>query len=317
MAEPLTVVRDGTLRVEVLLRVFYVYPLYWYATHLAELRPLLDPRAPDLRWPVAWLEWVGIDTFAPWVLAFGFASAVLAVAMPERRWVRAAVFLGLLEVLALKYSYGKIHHLMHGWLFTTFLFIWAPNLSFDSRRARRSQRQATLLVFGAAQVVVCMTYSLAGLGKIVGTLYQVVRGEITPLHPSALARHLADRLIQTHADSLLGPWLIDHPLLLWPLMLGTVYLQFFAVWAAFRPRLHRLWGFGLASFHAMSILTLTIDFNPNIMLLAILLVASPTAPTRFDVQSVAQDLPLFGALLRRREKRFAVSGETALQPPRT
>jgi len=288
-----------------------VYPLYWFLSRLPELRPLLDPQAADFRWPVAWLGWVDASTFAPVVLGFGGFAALLGTFWPERRWVRFAVFFGLLEVLALKFSFGKVHHLMHGWLFASFLFTWLPARAFDAHRATRVERQSTLLVFSAAQVAVCMTYSLAGLGKVLGTAYQAVLGQVTPLHPSALARHMADRILQTHADSLLGPWMIEHALLMWPLMLATVFLQLFAVWAAFRPALHRLWGVALIGFHATSILTLTIDFNPNVMLLGLLFVASPTAPPGFDVRALVRDLPVVGALLGR---AMPARGSRALGP---
>jgi hypothetical protein len=312
LGPPLARLRHGAFRAEALLRVFYVYPVYWFASRLHELRPLLDPQAADFRWPVAWLNLVDPATFAPLVLAFGFATALLGALLPEKRAVRALVFLGLLEVLALKFSFGKIHHLMHGWLFSTFLFVWLPDRAFDAHRASRTDRQSTLLVFSAAQFAVAMTYSLAGLGKVLGTIYQATVGQITPLHPTALARHLADRILQTHADSLLGPWMIEHAYALWPLMLGTMYLQLFAVCAALRPRLHRLWGFGLLGFHATSVLSLTIDFNPNIMLLGVLYLASPFAPPSWDIPKTLRALPGAGWLSRvRRESRPAESADRA------
>jgi len=280
--------------------VFYVYPVYWFATHLAELRPLLDPRAADFRWPVAWLNLVDPGTFGPLVLAFGFGAALLGAFLPELRIVRGLVFVGLLEVLALKFSFGKIHHLMHGWLFASFLFVALPARAFHARSATRVERQSTLLLFSAAQFAVAMTYSLAGLGKLLGTAYQAVLGQVTPLHPSALSRHIADRILQTNADSLLGPWMIDHATLVWPLMLATLYLQLFAVWATLRPRLHRLWGIGLVGFHATSITTLTIDFNPNIMLLGVLFLASPFAPPGWRVRETLWALPGAGWFRRAR-----------------
>lgn len=308
VAEVLERHRTGALRIETLIRVFYAFPLYWYLSNLRQLRPLMSPAEPSFQWPVAWLAWVGADTFAPAVLLFGIGSAAGALFWPEARWVRGLAFLGLLQVLALKFSYGKIHHLMHAWLFTSFLFIGLPDGWWDSGRRPRAVRAASHLVFSAAQAAVALTYSLAGLGKLLGTLYQAVRGEVTPLHPSALARHLADRIQQTDAESLLGPWMIEHGVWLWPMMLATLYLQTFALWAAFRPRLHRLWGVGLVGFHAVTVLSLTIDFNPSVVLLAILFLASPSAPplTWTDAGRIARDLPLLGGLFQPRADRAAL-----------
>jgi hypothetical protein len=306
--------RRGATRIETLIRVFYAFPLYWYLSSLPELRPLMAPPAPTLQWPVAWLGWVGVERFAPLVLAFGIASAGAALFRPESRTLRALAFVGLFEVLALKFSFGKIHHLMHAWIFASFLFIGLPSGWSRPESTSRSVRQGAHLVFSAAQVALCMTYSLAGLGKLVGSAYQAAIGEVTTLHPSALARHLADRIFQTHADSWVGPSLIEHGAWLWSGMLLTVYLQLFALWAAFRPRLHRLWGAGLVAFHATSILTLTIDFNPAVPLLALLLLASPSAPRFGGWRTVAGDLPIVGALLRLRPRSWPLRSASSRRP---
>ena len=295
LAGPLSTLSTGAFRLEGVVRAFYVFPVFWFVTHLHELRPLLDPQGIDLRWPVAWMAWIGVARAAPWLLGFAFVVTALGAWLPQRREVRVAVFVAFLQVLALKFSFGKIHHLMHGWLFATFIFaFFLPNGAFNPAAASRSTRQASLLAFSAAQVALAGTYTLAGIGKLVGTAYQAFLGQVTPLHPAALARHVADRIVQTHADSLLGEFMIENAILIWPMMLATLYLQLFAVWAAFRPRLHRLWAFGLIGFHVMTKLSMTIDFTPNILLLGFLWAASPTAPTRFEWRATAADLPLVG-----------------------
>lgn len=295
-------------RLDPLIRVIYAFPLYWVASRLPELTPLLDPAEPELLWPVAWLRWVGADTGAAMIFGGSLLAFTAAAALPESRALRIAAFVGLLELLALKYSFGKIHHLMHGWLFVTFILMFLPAgwSRAEGPGLARRRRQHALLVFSAAQTAVCLTYALAGFGKLLGTAYQAARGEPTPLHPSALARHIADRLLQTHTDSVLGAWMIEHAPLLWPLMLATLYLQTCALWAAFRPRLHRLWGIGLMGFHVVTMLSMTIDFTPNILLVGVLLLASPTAPRALDLRGIVFDLPLFGSLASR------VGGQSSL-----
>jgi hypothetical protein len=83
------------------------------------------------------------------------------------------------------------------------------------------------------------------------------------------------------------------------MMLGTLYLQLFAVVFALRPRLHPLLGIGLVSFHVMAPLTLAIDFTPSIALCGLLYCASAVAPERLDARQILGDLPLLGAALRR------------------
>ncbi|MEL6188207.1 MAG: hypothetical protein AAFU79_26580, partial [Myxococcota bacterium] len=265
-------------RAEAILRIFYAFPPFWVVTHLDLLRPLLDPQAPFLRWPVAWMAWVGVSTAAPILLALALGAFMLGAFLPEHRAIRIAVFVAWLEVLGLGFSFGKIHHLNHGLLFTSFIFAaFVPDAAFRAHSATRTERQHGLLGLHAAMTMLALTYSLAGVGKLLGTAYQAALGQITPLHPSALARHIADRLLQTYPESILGGFMIEYGVWLWPMMLATVYIQLFALVAAFRPRLHRLWGVGLMGFHVVTALTMTIDFSPNLILLGLLWLASPFA----------------------------------------
>lgn len=294
-AAPLRALGPASERVETAARIFYAFPLFWLATHLHLLRPLLEAEHFRFVWSVAWIGLVGPELGVPMVLGFAFLTAMLGALAPEYRALRIAVFLGLFQTLGVLFSFGKIHHLMHATLFTAFVFaVFLPDAAFRARHAQRAERQHALLAFHAAQTMLALTYSLAGVGKLLGSAYQLAQGQITPLHPEALARHIADRLLQTHPESLLGDLMIEYGALLWPMMLATLYLQLFALVAVFRPRLHRLWGLGLMSFHTVTGLTMTIDFTPNILLLGILYLASPFAPSGWDLRGMLSDLPLLG-----------------------
>ncbi|MEM7678324.1 MAG: hypothetical protein AAF449_20215, partial [Myxococcota bacterium] len=47
-ATPLQIVSQGAFRLEGVLRAFYVFPIFWFCTHLHELRPLLAPQGIEL-----------------------------------------------------------------------------------------------------------------------------------------------------------------------------------------------------------------------------------------------------------------------------
>jgi len=287
----------AALRAATLLRVAFFFPVYFAALRLPDVPRLADPQGADLLWPVAWVGVTGDPgALAPLALALGMTGNVVGALFPGSRLARAAALVGLLQLLGLNFSFGKIHHLMHGWVYLLALTLWLPSGWTRPEGLSRAGRQEVLLVFGAAQSLIALTYTLAGVGKICGTVYQLARGEVTPFHPEALARHLADRLLQTRPESVLGPWLIDHATLLWPMMLGTIYLQLFALWAVFRPRLHVLWGAGLLLFHVMTGLSLTIDFSPSILLVGLLFLASPFAPRWAGAGPVLHALPGAGLL---------------------
>lgn len=279
-------------RVAAVIRVAYFFPAFWLAVQALDWQRTAEPVEPELLWPLFWLRWFELSTVGPALFGTCVVAVLAGALFSEHFLARVLSFWGLLSFLALKFSLGKIHHLMHGWLLLLFVLLWLPRGWSTPAALGRRGRQELVLVFSAAQLLVATTYTLAGAGKILGGLYQLVRGEVTVFHPQSLARHIAARLLETNDVSLWGPWLIERGEWLWPLMMGTVYLQFFAIVFALRPRLHRLLGYGLVVFHVLAPLSLAIDFTPAIMLCGTLFVASPIAPEDAHWRAVLTDLPL-------------------------
>ncbi len=264
-----------------LVRGFYALSLFIVVDALPELVQQRVPGRSFLLWPVAWLGWIGgPPATGPWcVVALLLMGTAVAAFLPQRRWARALAALGWLEFVALNNSAVKIGHSQHLLVIVSAVLIFLPTgWHLPSAAATRMLRQRTLLVFWTAQAATLLTYSLSGFGKFVGAFYQLTRGEIGAFSPNALAYHVADRLLQTASVSVLGEWLIDYPLLGWPGMLLTVYLQCTALAVAFRPALQRWWAAGLAAFHVVSFFTMTINFPVNVFLLALLFFHSPFAP---------------------------------------
>ncbi len=297
-------------RIAITVRVAYFFPAFWICHQALDWQAVALTAHPEWLWPVAWLGWLDGTDAAPALFGGCAACSVLGALFSEFRTARVVAFLGLLEFLALKFSLGKIHHLMHGWLLLLFVLIWLPHGYRSSCERSRRTAQQTIVVYVAAQLIIATTYTLAGVGKLLGALYQLAQGEVTAFHPSSLSRHIAARLLETNDVSLWGPWLIERGDWLWPLMLGTLYLQLFAVVFAMRPSLHHLLGYGLVAFHALAPLSLMIDFSPAIVLCGTLYVASAVAPERSSLEEALCDLPLVGGVARviiRRERSFVRS----------
>jgi hypothetical protein len=199
--------------------------------------------------------------------------------------------LGILEFTALDYSGGKIGHSSHLWVLTSLVLVFLPRLG---PAAGRRERQSYLNVFWTAHALVLLTYTMSGLGKVAGAVWQAFQGQVTAFHPQALSLHVAARLLETGSQSPVGSWLVEHSWFGWPLMLGTIYLQTFAFWSIFRPRLLRVWTVGLIAFHLATFFVLTIRFAPPVLLLAMWGLASPFAPLKAKFGEIVTDLPLFG-----------------------
>ena len=286
---------------QTLVRAFYVFLLYLAIQQVTELSVLTSQQLDLPLWPVAWLGASG-SLFPAGVKALFFfylGSNVLAAVLPGWRGLRIAACLGLLEYVALKNSFGKISHSFHLPLLVSGLLVFLPaGWDRPADRAPRATRQGTLLVFWLCQAGLLLSYTMSGLGKLGGAVYQVARGQPSAFAPGALGSHIALRLLQTHSQSELGAWIIHHPWLTWPGLPGAIYLELFSFWIAFRPAWQRCWAAGLILFHLGTFFTMTITFPQSSFLLALLLFQSPFAPARFPGwRTLLFQLPLVGGAL--------------------
>ncbi len=281
-------------QVRVLVQAYYAGLLYLAFAGLPSWAEMAGFSETGLLWPVAWAHQTGMLMAAALVTALHLLGALAAAIAPGRRWCRALAALGLFQFTALGYSVGKIGHGSHLWVLTSLVLVFLPDTGVTT--PGRRQRQDFLNVFWTAHALVLLTYTMSGLGKVAGALYQASRGEITAFQPQAMALHIADRLTETGTQSPVGLWLVDHIWASWPLMLGTIYLQFFAFWAIFRPNLLRAWTIGLILFHLVTYWVLPIRFAPPVLLLAMWGLASPFAPEKISLRAMLADLPLVGSM---------------------
>lgn len=287
-----------------LVRAFYAFVLYLAAQALPDLGGLTRVRELQEIWPVWWMEWLPPGQGAT-IVFFGFLfAALLGVLFPERFAVRLVVALALLEYVALRNSEGRISHSLHLPVLVSFVFLLLPRQWHLAQPGTESARQLALVLRGA-QAVMLLTYSMSGLAKLGASLYELAMGQVSSFHPSGFQRVIAGRLLETGSSSPFAQWIIDHPgWLTWPLLPGAIYFQCGAVFAAFRPALHQLWGLLLIVFHLGTGLILTIHFPVSVFLLALFLLGSPFRPTSFDVGRVLTELPLLSAFWRVASRRM-------------
>ncbi len=296
--------RTGTLARQVracataqtLVQGYYAAMLYLAFTGMPTWAGLDTARSDlGLLWPVAWIKVTGLGPGLMVVMALYLGGALAAAVVPGSRVCRGLAALGMLEFTAFDYSGGKIGHSSHLWVLTSLILVFLPRLGLT---AGRCERQSYLNVFWTAHALVLLTYTMSGLGKIAGAVFQASQGQVTVFHPQAMALHVAARLLETGSQSPVGGWLVDHPWVGWPLMLGTIYLQTFAFWSIFRPRLLQTWTVGLIAFHLATFFVLTIRFAPPVLLLALWGLASPFAPPAAISGEILTQLPLIGSILK-------------------
>jgi hypothetical protein len=289
--------RERFAGAQALVSAFYAVLLFFAVSNVFSWQDYLATTALTPRWPVLWLRLVDLRAGIAAILWLHLAGGLLGVTLGRYRAVRVLVFLSLLEFLAFRYSFGAVNHGDHLGLLLSFVLILLPDAWRRRPAPGRPVRAATLLVFSGCQGLIMLTYSMSGMWKVGGVVQQAIQGQVTYLAPTGLARQVAAKLLADDSTSLLGPWLIDHYWVGWPLMVAALYLEFCALWAVARPSLHQAWGLGLILLHLSTHLTMGVGFPQNPLWLALFFVLSPFRPPRPDWRRTVADLPLFGRWL--------------------
>lgn len=280
-----------------LIRIFYLFLGYLAISNIELWHSFQSLEALDPLWPVAWINTKDPTASAQLILTFAFISLTLGIFFNSFRLIRILVFLGLLESLALIYSFGKVGHGHHLLLLCSFFLIFLPKDWNRILIANRMTRELTILTFATAQGMILLTYTLSGIGKCVGFIYQFAIGETHIFNPQAMSLHIAERLLQTNSTSLLGPWFIEHNWIGWSCLLITLYFQFFAIWALFRPSLQPLWAAALILMHIGISLTMGVHFFLNIFMLGLFLFVSPFAPRYHSMLVVIRNMPILSLII--------------------
>lgn len=284
----------AALGVSWLARFAYLFLAYEIATRLDFGRAHRgDPT--DLLWPVdllentvglAWLEWEAT------IRAIASATGLLAVLFPGRLVFRLGVFLYLFFSVALANSYGAINHGGHFSVYVSFALLFLPSGIDSPKGMPRRDALTAIAAFWFAQILILLSYTLAGFWKL---LYS----NVELLSADGFVRILLSRALEdTAAVPKLLPFFASHSLLSQIVFLGTIYLQFFALLAFFRPVLQRPFGFALIAFHFGTDYLLNIRFYPHIVYLGIFLVFTPFAPAKPSLAAFIKSLPIFGIPVR-------------------
>jgi hypothetical protein len=287
---------DGAV---LIIRAFYGLSLLWLVEDMARWPALRETAAIDPLWPAGWIDRSSPGGAITAIIVVYGTGTVLAAIWPSVRWFRALYFVGLFQYLSIRFGFGKINHGDHAWLWSSALFVLLP----VGRRFRAgtdaAARHQILAVLWAAHVMVLFFYTLTGLWKFVYAVHALWSPRVSAFEIDGFALIVADRNLSTDQTTLLGDFLVANPVVGWLLYNGTIYLEAASLLIAFRPRLHRLWGFGLIAFHLGTQLAMGFTFPRNVALLALFFLASPWAPDGVSLRALVLDLPGVHLVARR------------------
>mgnify|MGYP001588344433 CR=1 FL=1 len=273
---------------------FLLYLSFQYLMSSTSVRPGFEPL-----WPVAWATWFSFDyaTTLALVRTLFFVAAFVSVFFFHTRAARIRVFLALVQAHALESSFGYINHQWYMWVYTTLIFVFLPNI-WRTEKDTFENRRLFLLVIWCAQAIVTLSYTMAGLNKMIAAYIQNLAGEINALSIGNFSYIVADWIPKLQHEGLLAPWVINNPEWAWFPFMTLVFVQTFSWWVMIRTSLQRVWAVFIFAFHIGTYLTMGIEFNPLMMLIIFLFLNSPFIPEKTSLKRILSDLPLFGLIGR-------------------
>jgi hypothetical protein len=289
-------------RASVLVRAYYAVGVLFALQAMGGWPRYASLQQASPLWPAAWwFDWFSVRTSVNLIFTGYLAASIVAAALPERRWARAAYAFALLQYMAFINGFDKTNHNLHAWLFVGAILILLPRGPWAGRN-RKVDRQYFLAVFWSAQLVVLFFYSLTGMWKIFFAFKALFVGRTGGFSFGGFSYIVANKILRGNVDTVLGHFFVHHEIIGWALYIGTMYLEGASVLIAFRPRLHRVWGVGLILFHFATQLTMGFSFPENVALLGLLFVCSPFTPEKVSVKEAVCDLPGLHFVIRRLQK---------------
>lgn len=275
-----------------LVPIVYYFLVFIAFTNLEGLNhQIANPKGQlDPRWPIFWAEYFDFALVVSVIIIFFVLSSLLAAVFYKNRLARIVAFLGMLQFHAYNSSFGYPNHQLDVLLWVSLIFIFFP--SIWTKNVTEVTKKKFLLVFWTAQTYLLLTYSMSGLGKISDSISQALAGQAHSFSPDAAALHISNVLYMMQQSTLLGPLIVNYPALGWAPFVGIIYLEFFSLYVAFNPSLHRAWAVGLILFHLATYLTMRAIFVAPVPLILVLLLSSPFAHQPW--KKTLAELPFFG-----------------------
>lgn len=242
------------------LTLLYLTLLTLNITHVTQFIFFMNLKPTDLLWPVKWIPQSAWFFTGNTMIALCLLSNFFLVVKSKHQFLRITSFLSLFFLLAMYFSYGKINHGYHQWLYI--LFALAIPRSFKKESADW-WRQNLAGIF-------TLTYFCSGIWKIRGFFDFVFTYK-----EYSIADYLRIQINNSTLDN--GPSHFIHffnsPSSNWILILGAlavIALQVLPFLFVFK-KMYVPAFVCVAIFHIMTLVSLKVWFFQSIILAAILL----------------------------------------------
>ncbi len=297
---PLKAQTEAFLRTQLSVRIFYATSLFlalemsswvWRQYSAADYtRPL---------WPLFGLNPGQHPGLLLFVLAIWTMGTFLATVQPRWALARGANALGIFYVVTIINSDVNFSHNVFALMFVSLIFAFFPNSNTETLLRRRAERQYYVLVFWAAQFVVCTFYFLTGIWKVRSLVACAVLPNMNcELSHKVLTNIAAQELILYNKFAPLHQILFTLPWIGFFAYAGTIWLHAVSLFFPFRPKTHVLFGTLRVIFHLGTLLLFGVDFSLMTLPVLLIFLFSPFQTYDRPVLVEMIDLPPFGFMAR-------------------
>lgn len=260
-------------------RNFYALNTFWF---IYVLTGLIDHKFNAIQnvvvWPLFWTISIPKEQVVLIIFLLFLLSVFISTFFTDRRWGRILIFVAILEYVAMEYSFGEkgiTVEWWYPWLYTSFLFIFLPDFN-SPIKISKDRRSVFLLILWGAQTLFLLLYTMVGLHKLIYLASLIITGQINILSPEIFSATPAYFIAKFHyPDNAILSFFLNHSLVMWVSQLGIIVVQAFALTAAFKPKLQKIWAFMLIMFHISTGIVFNIVFLQMVLLLIVLFYDSP------------------------------------------
>lgn len=225
-------------------------------------------------WPVAWIP---NSLLAPIGIALSFTCIILpliAFYFHKYRTPKILVFLSLFFFWATIYAANNyVFHSMHAMILVCGSFCFLPtNLSLTDSIDKRDKVVRTLWL---AIALILLTYTCAGISKLIGSIYDLSNGGISLFSPDILSVTLAKYWDLKTKFQILTPFFIQNDWLNYPFYLFVIFIELIAIYFAFNLKRLSFIGVALIWFHWAADNSMGDPFPTAIWIILYMIVSSP------------------------------------------
>ncbi len=249
------------------------------------------------------IDWLPVEVYFTLIYVTFFISTIAILIGSPKRVFKVLSFVSLVFIFAHSYGITHVRHASNCWIWLAFSFCFLPNEGLNVTRAVKMQY---LSVCRFAALITLSVYTMSASWKVLeGIILASVEGEMSYLNPQSMSVLIASYITKHGYEPPLAEFVIANLWVSWPLILGTIYMQLFAMVALFRPYIISLWLIMILSFHILSIPLLNLPFNAQGIGAALVLVAFPFMRMPNSMGQIVNSLPLVAesiVLLRKLKK---------------